>query len=207
MVGVIETGESETGVVEVIRDMTRTGTSSDSDTWLAFDGEGRLVVYALVCDTYGTGRLDVDHYVLPECRQAGAVLLDLMGDRAGAVARANGAQEMTAHLYLSERTTLNTSLLRERGRLPVRRYGVLTKSVAPAPAPRPPPPPPRSECHVVSLRARRNPSCLHAQELGDTSGSVVAAARMRTSHTAVEARRAGRRRPSKQCRGRGGNHR
>ncbi|MDG9711403.1 GNAT family N-acetyltransferase [Streptomyces sp. DH10] len=130
-IDVIETGEPETEVAEVVRDMTLAGTQPETDTWLSLDADGTLVGYALVCDSHGTGHIDADHYALPEHQEAGAALLDLMGSRAAAIARNNGQHEAVCHLYLRERSTLNPALLQERGWRPVRRYSLLAKPVAP----------------------------------------------------------------------------
>ncbi|WP_369198684.1 GNAT family N-acetyltransferase [Streptomyces djakartensis] len=146
-IDVIETGEPGTEVAEVVRDMTLSGTRPETDTWLAFDAGGALVGYALVCDSHGTGHIDADHYSLPGHQEAGAALLDLMGSRAAAIARANGRPEAVCHLYLRDPSTLDPTLLRKRGWQPVRRYNVLTKPVA-ADTDTPPTPPPG-----VSVRA------------------------------------------------------
>ncbi|MEG8279878.1 GNAT family N-acetyltransferase [Streptomyces sp. AHA2] len=129
-IDVIETGEPDTEVGEVVRDMTLSGTRPETDTWLSYDTDGTLVGYALVCDSHGTGHIDADHYSLPEHRQAGAALLDLVGARAAAIARDNGQGEAVCHLYLRERSTLDPVLLRERNWRPVRRYSLLSKPVA-----------------------------------------------------------------------------
>ncbi|MFD8154364.1 GNAT family N-acetyltransferase [Streptomyces sp. NPDC059720] len=129
-IDVIETGAPDTEPAEVVRDMTLSGTRPETDTWLSYDTDGTLVGYALVCDSHGTGRIDADHYSLPEHQDAGAALLDLMASRAVAIARTNGRDEAVCHLYLRERPTLDPALLRERNWRPVRRYSLLSRAVA-----------------------------------------------------------------------------
>ncbi|MGW9438088.1 GNAT family N-acetyltransferase [Streptomyces sp. NPDC055607] len=129
-INVVEIGEPETEAAEVVRDMTLSGTTPETDTWLSFDADGTPVGYALVCDSHGTGHIDVDHYVLPGHHEAGAALLDLMGARAAAIAHGNGRHEAVCQLYLREQSTVGSSLLEGRGWRPVRRYSLLTKKVA-----------------------------------------------------------------------------
>lgn len=166
-----ETGTAEMEADEVLHDLTRPGTDPATDSWLAFEGEGegegdgRLVAYAVVCDEFGTGRIDVDHYVLPGHQAAGERLLDLMTGRARAAAAGNGAAEAAVHLNLTTDPTLDTSLLRARGWRTIRRYNVLTRPVsAEADADQQPPPPPGVTLRTCATEADRRAAHAVLQE-------------------------------------------
>lgn len=141
VIDTIETGTPEMELDEVLHDLSRRGTDPATDSWLAFDADGRLVAYALLCDEFGSERINVDHYVLPGHQAEGERLIDLMTDRARAAAAANGVPEAVVHLNLTTEPTLDTSLLTVRGWRTIRRFNVLTRPVSAEADPTPEPPP------------------------------------------------------------------
>ncbi|WP_330332428.1 GNAT family N-acetyltransferase [Streptomyces sp. NBC_00536] len=130
----IEIGRPETDLRTVEADLHHPDVDLATDSWLAFDG-GRLVAYALVWTDSGPGRVDSDHYVLPDRQDAGARLLELMEARARQMAA--GAPGARLRLQLNVRPTLDLDLITGYGWHPVRRYQVMTLDLTAAPWPVP----------------------------------------------------------------------
>ncbi|MFD9411195.1 GNAT family N-acetyltransferase [Streptomyces sp. NPDC059989] len=128
-VDVIEIGRPETDLGTVEADLNHPEVDLATDSWLAFQ-DGRLVAYALVWTDSGPGRVDGDHYVLPDHPQAAVRLLELMEARARELAA--GAAQGRLRLQLNIKPTLDLSLLTARGYRTVRRYQVMTRALAPA---------------------------------------------------------------------------
>ncbi|CAL9653595.1 GNAT family N-acetyltransferase [Streptomyces sp. enrichment culture] len=151
----IEIGRPETDLHTVEADLRHPEIDLRRDSWLVFDGE-RLVAYGLLWDESGGDRIDVDHYVLPDHREAAASVLAAMEDRAREKARENGAARAVVHLHLNVAPTLDTLLLRERGWRVVRRYHVMRRDLDPARdrAPEPPAGVRIRECAAEADRAR-----------------------------------------------------
>ncbi|MEV8531206.1 GNAT family N-acetyltransferase [Streptomyces sp. NPDC051211] len=135
-VDTIEIGRPETDLHEVEADLNHPDVNLATDSWLAHDG-GRLVAYGLVWPGGEPGRIDCDHYVLPDRQAAGARLLELMEARAHEMA--DGAAG-SLRLQLNVAPTLDTVLLTDRGWQTVRRYQVMVRDLDPA-ADLPPEPP------------------------------------------------------------------
>lgn len=128
----IEVGRPETDQHTVEADLSHPETDLARDSWLAFDTEGRLVVYGLLWDESGGERIDIDHYVLPGHQRTGLRVLAAMETRALDRARANGAARAVVHLHLNARPTTDTALLAARGWSTVRRYHMLRRALDPA---------------------------------------------------------------------------
>ncbi|MDJ0385431.1 GNAT family N-acetyltransferase [Streptomyces sp. G-G2] len=128
----IEIGRPETGLGTVEADLNHPDVDLATDSWLAFEG-GRLVAYALLWTDSGPGRIDSDHYVLPDRQAAGARLLELMRTRARE--KADGAPGARLRLQLNVRPTLDLALLAGSGWRTVRRYQVMTQDLAAGPPP------------------------------------------------------------------------
>ncbi|WP_407561950.1 GNAT family N-acetyltransferase [Streptomyces sp. 184] len=140
-VDVLEIGHPETDLHTVEADLKHPEADLPQNSWLALAGDGTLVAYGLLWDESYAERIDVDHYVLPGHQDAGLRLLDRMEARAAAKAAANGVRRAVVHLNLNSAPTMDTALLEARGWRVVRRYHVLTRTVAPATDPAPVPPP------------------------------------------------------------------
>lgn len=137
-VDVIEIGRPETDLGTVEADLHHPEVNLATDSWVAFQG-GRLVAYALVWADSGPGRVDGDHYVLPDHPEAALRLLHLMETRARAMAA--GAAGARLRIQLNVAPTLDLGLLTGRGYRTVRRYQVMTRSLGPAGALPPADPP------------------------------------------------------------------
>ncbi|MFE9477766.1 GNAT family N-acetyltransferase [Streptomyces spororaveus] len=134
-VDVIEIGRPETDLGAVESDLNAPDVDLATDSWLAFQ-DGRPVAYALVWADSGPGRVDADHYVLPGHREAAVLLLERMEARARELSAGPGV----LRLQLNVKPTLDTSLLTGRGYRTIRRYQVMTRTLAPAADPAPTPP-------------------------------------------------------------------
>ncbi|MFD7261050.1 GNAT family N-acetyltransferase [Streptomyces sp. NPDC059874] len=130
-VDVIEIGRPETDLGTVEADLNHPDIDLATDSWLAFQG-GRLVAYTLVWADSGPGRVDCDHYVLPGHTEAAVRLLELMENRARAMAA--GAEQARLRLQLNVKPTLDLALLTVRGYRTVRRYQAMTRHLTPADA-------------------------------------------------------------------------
>ncbi|MFD7030884.1 GNAT family N-acetyltransferase [Streptomyces sp. NPDC059917] len=133
----IEIGRPETDLHTVEADLNHPEVDLATDSWLAFE-DGRLAAYALVWADSGPGRVDSDHYVLPDRQAAGAQLLELMEARAREMAA--GAPGARLRLQLNVRPTLDLDLLAGYGWRTVRHYQVMTLDLAADPRPEPAPP-------------------------------------------------------------------
>ncbi|MEU9373937.1 GNAT family N-acetyltransferase [Streptomyces sp. NPDC048255] len=136
-VDVIEIGRPETDLGTVEADLHHPDVDLATDSWLAFHG-GRLVAYAMVWADSGPGRVDGDHYVLPDHHEAAVRLLELMEARAREMAAGPGPGVLRIQLNVAP--TLDLGLLRGRGYRTIRHYQVMTRTVTPA-ADLPPAPP------------------------------------------------------------------
>lgn len=134
-VDVIEIGRPETDLGTVESDLNAPDVDLATDSWLAHQ-DGRLVAYALVWADSGPGRVDGDHYVLPGHSEAADVLLERMETRARELTGGQGV----LRLQLNVKPTLDLSLLTGRGYRTIRRYQVMTRTVAPDADPAPAPP-------------------------------------------------------------------
>ncbi|MER5933705.1 GNAT family N-acetyltransferase [Streptomyces sp. NPDC002054] len=124
----IEIGRPETDLHEVEADLNHPDVDLATDSWLAHDG-GRLVAYGLVWPAGEPGRIECDHYVLPDHQAAGLRLLELMEARAHAMA---GGTPGSLRLQLNVQPTLDTGLLAGHGWQTVRRYQVMVRDLDPA---------------------------------------------------------------------------
>ncbi|MCX4691210.1 GNAT family N-acetyltransferase [Streptomyces sp. NBC_01408] len=136
-VDMIEIGRPETDLGTVEADLHHPDADLATDSWLAFHGS-RLVAYAMVWADSGPGRVDGDHYVLPDQHEAAVRLLELMEARAREMAAGPGPGVL--RLQLNVAPTLDLGLLRGRGYRTIRHYQVMTRTVTPA-ADLPPAPP------------------------------------------------------------------
>ncbi|WP_412076837.1 GNAT family N-acetyltransferase [Streptomyces xanthophaeus] len=136
-VDVIEIGRPETDLGTVEADLHHPDVDLATDSWLAFHS-GRLVAYAMVWADSGPGRVDGDHYVLPDHHEAAVRLLELMEARAREMAAGPGHGVLRIQLNVAP--TLDLGLLRGRGYRTIRHYQVMTRTVTPA-ADLPPAPP------------------------------------------------------------------
>lgn len=128
-VDVFEIGRPETDLGTVEADLNHPDVDLATDSWLGFQ-DGRLVAYALVWNDSGPGRVDGDHYVLPDHPRAALRLLELMEARARELAAA--AEPARLRIQLNVKPTLDLSLLTGRGYRGVRRYQVMTRALDPA---------------------------------------------------------------------------
>jgi GNAT superfamily N-acetyltransferase len=140
-IDVLEIGRPETDLHTVEADLKHPEAGLPRNSWLALADDGRPVAYGLLWDESYAERIDIDHYVLPDHQDAGLRLLERMEARAAAKAAANGVRRAVVHLHLNAAPTMDTALLEARGWRVVRRYHVLTRTVAPAADPAPVPPP------------------------------------------------------------------
>ncbi|MFI5955864.1 GNAT family N-acetyltransferase [Cryptosporangium sp. NPDC051539] len=129
VVDLVDTGEAGYAVDEVESDLRRSDDLA-RDSWLAFSGD-RLVAYAVLWPASASGRLDVDHYVLPDEVAAGSLLLDLLTARAAEIAATTpGVPAADLHLALTPESVLAVHALPVRGWRNVRRHHVLTRPVS-----------------------------------------------------------------------------
>ncbi|MFF4648509.1 GNAT family N-acetyltransferase [Streptomyces sp. NPDC001380] len=134
-IDVLETGTARTDLHEVEADLADPGTDLPTGSWLGLRG-GRAVCYGLLRDA-GGGRLDLDHYTLPDHQDLGFHVLGLMTARAAAA----GADRAVLHLLLAAEPTTDTARLAAGGWRRVRRHHVLTRPVSRDTDPVPAPPP------------------------------------------------------------------
>ncbi|MFD3697335.1 GNAT family N-acetyltransferase [Streptomyces sp. NPDC058646] len=128
-VDMIEIGRPETDLGTVEADLHHPGVDLATDSWLAFHG-GRLVAYAMVWADSGPGRVDGDHYVLPDHQEAALLLLERMEARAREMAAGTGTGVLRIQLNVAP--TLDLGLLRGRGYRTIRHYQVMTRAVSPS---------------------------------------------------------------------------
>lgn len=127
-------GSADFSLGEMREDLARADDLAQ-DSWLAHAGD-RLVAYGILWSAGRGGRIDVEHYALPDHLPAGRQVLDLMTARSAAVARAGGAEAAVVHLHLTPRSAFATELP-ARGWRAVRRHHVLTRPVSVAADPVP----------------------------------------------------------------------